>query len=327
MRANRRRLAMTPVEASLVGGVVALLLLVMVPSLNHAKEQARIRVCLSNLRTIGQASSAYITEYADLPWALPAPYTAGGNTYDNWSFFTEFIWGGGMTDKTAADWNDSGLAALNGWDGTTIVAADFNVVPPKVRPLNRFFSSEVYWTNTRPGRTRRPKELPAVFKCPDDHTAVAPAVGAVQPSHDLNSAFRTWDWWGTSYAVNWYWPYYYTPSGANFLGILLTQGKSFLKSTQLRDRAAAETVVFMENQLNFALRGARPPGSSGGPWANPGANEVGWHGRLNYHAAAFLDGSARYQRFDTRYLIGKNWTIWPAKPWEGQWAQYNDIDP
>ncbi len=50
----------------------------------------------------------------------------------------------------------------------------------------------------------------------------------------------------------------------------------------------------------------------------------GWHRKLNMHVAAFLDGSARYQYYDTRYVDGPGWTTWPNRPWPGAWAVYND---
>ncbi|RMF72548.1 MAG: hypothetical protein D6744_16705 [Planctomycetota bacterium] len=312
---------MTPVEVSAAGGAIALLLLLVVPSLNHVKQQARIRVCLSNLRTIGQAGSAYAGEFADLPWVLPAGYQAGGKTY-NWIYFTEFIWGGGLTEKTVSDWEYSGMS---GYVGVNAVNSDFNTVPPKYRPLNRYISADVHWDNTKARRVTRPKELPAVFKCPDDASALLPTVGGSNPTPRPGDLFRSWDWYGTSYATNWYWIYYYSSNGG--ISTLLDEGRGLLKRTEFRAREASRLVVHMENQLNFSLHAARPPGYTGGPWAGDGRNLVGWHGALDYHTAAFLDGSARYQEFDTRFLLGKNWTIWPAKPWTGRWAPYNDIDP
>ena len=35
--------------------------------------------------------------------------------------------------------------------------------------------------------------------------------------------------------------------------------------------------------------------------------------------AAFLDGNGRYRQFDTRFVFGSNWTIWPNNPWRGTW--------
>ena len=50
----------------------------------------------------------------------------------------------------------------------------------------------------------------------------------------------------------------------------------------------------------------------------------GWHRQLNLHAAGFLDGSARYSYYDTRYVDGPGWTTWPKRPWTYGWEEYND---
>jgi hypothetical protein len=90
-------------------------------------------------------------------------------------------------------------------------------------------------------------------------------------------------------------------------------------------RWASEFIMFYENRLNYAMEGCNPPGASAAG-ANP-KNLYGWHKQLDQHAAAFRDGSARYQRYDTRYCWGTGWTTWPNKPWEGGWAAYNNTTP
>ena len=93
-------------------------------------------------------------------------------------------------------------------------------------------------------------------------------------------------------------------------------------------RFAAEFILFMEGNLDFALEAAKPPGYQGAPWApGPGKNLLGWHGKLNKHSATFLDGHAAYMTMDTRYVYGNSWSEWPNKPWAGGWAQYNDRTP
>ena len=100
------------------------------------------------------------------------------------------------------------------------------------------------------------------------------------------------------------------------------QGSNLMKGKQGGN--ASEFLVYMENSLNYALEAARPPTYTGGPWGGLGKQLVGWHGKLNQHAAAFLDGHATYMRFDTRANSGKGWTIWPSKPWGNGWETYND---
>ena len=56
-------------------GIIALLVSILLPSLNRARENAKQIKCLSNLKQIGMAMMMYIDEnQGDLPWV--APYTA-----------------------------------------------------------------------------------------------------------------------------------------------------------------------------------------------------------------------------------------------------------
>jgi hypothetical protein len=87
-------------------------------------------------------------------------------------------------------------------------------------------------------------------------------------------------------------------------------------------RWGAEFVIMYENRFNYAMNNARPRGVNS-PLAARNSF-VGWHKKRDYHAATFLDGSARYAKFDTRYIDGPGWTTWPNKPWTDGWAQYAD---
>jgi prepilin-type processing-associated H-X9-DG protein len=72
------------VELLVVIGVIALLLGILLPSLNRARESARQTKCLSNLRQLGFANQAYVNEYNGwcIPghwgWSPPTPPWTGG---------------------------------------------------------------------------------------------------------------------------------------------------------------------------------------------------------------------------------------------------------
>jgi hypothetical protein len=163
-------------------------------------------------------------------------------------------------------------------------------------------------------------QLPDFFKCPLDSTAAVPMAGS--PSDpgggDLpETPFPTWEWWGTSYAVNWYWAYFYRD--VNLITALTTLGPQLMQ--QKTDRGASEFVLFYENRLNFAFEAAVPRGYPG----DEPRSLQGWHGQQDVHAAGFADGSARYQYFDVHYIDGPGWSLWPNRPWnETIWEQYQD---
>ena len=109
---SRRRYGFTLIELLVVVAIISLLISILLPALSRAREQARVTVCLANLRTIGQAANAYLLDFDDLPWGLPNPYGVDGSKSYSFQYYTEFIWGGGMPDKSTADWNGAGGNSL-----------------------------------------------------------------------------------------------------------------------------------------------------------------------------------------------------------------------
>jgi prepilin-type processing-associated H-X9-DG protein/prepilin-type N-terminal cleavage/methylation domain-containing protein len=75
---GRKRAAFTLVELLVVIGIIALLIAILLPTLNRARQQSRTVACLSNLRSLGQAIMMY---QADTRWMIPAcywgPYAGG----------------------------------------------------------------------------------------------------------------------------------------------------------------------------------------------------------------------------------------------------------
>jgi prepilin-type N-terminal cleavage/methylation domain-containing protein/prepilin-type processing-associated H-X9-DG protein len=66
------------VELLVVMGIIAVLIAVLIPATMSARRAARVTLCASNLRQIGQALAAYRSERKSWPVALmmPAPFKA-----------------------------------------------------------------------------------------------------------------------------------------------------------------------------------------------------------------------------------------------------------
>jgi prepilin-type N-terminal cleavage/methylation domain-containing protein/prepilin-type processing-associated H-X9-DG protein len=78
-----KRNAFTLVELLVVIGIIALLISILLPALNHAREMAKQVKCLSNLRQLGQAMVDYANENRS---RLPAPASYAA-LYDD-----DFVW-------------------------------------------------------------------------------------------------------------------------------------------------------------------------------------------------------------------------------------------
>ncbi len=63
----------TLIELLVVVAIIALLVAILVPSLNQAREMAKRAVCAHNLRQIGLAAALYGTTFNDqIPYKTPA---------------------------------------------------------------------------------------------------------------------------------------------------------------------------------------------------------------------------------------------------------------
>jgi type II secretory pathway pseudopilin PulG len=326
-RWRRKTKGTTPAEVVVITAITGLLLSVLAPTLTHARQQSRVAKCLANLRAITQAAAGYIGENDSLVFAYPWDYMIDG--FDpSIALATEFIWGGGVPDKTWAEW-DCSQGHYNPPHGRH---TDTYAITPANRPLNAYMCPAVWWDDPlrikpNPERYKRPMLLPDVFQCPSDSTAHTPGAMGTDPNLPDGVWYPTWQWWGTSYAINWYWGYYYSiVQPLPLIGTTDNPGvldgplhREILQSK--REQGASEWPLFYENRLNFALEDAVPRGYE--PQESP-KTLSGWHGEQDVHAAGFLDGSARYRHFNARYVDGPGWTLWPNRPWDEYWAPYQD---
>jgi prepilin-type N-terminal cleavage/methylation domain-containing protein len=337
---RRSALAFTLIELLVVVAIIALLISILLPSLTQAREQAKTIKCLANLKQIGAGGISYSLEYNNYPWVV------GPNM--GWRFWSEYAYAGTIPDKTNREYQE-----INQIGGVT-AASDLDVywLQPKKRPLNKYLSSSITWdcepnpnlNQSRVDSGLPPSETPGFLQCPSDDSPWIPLVGNVNPPPEFNTPWSCWAYNGSSYAINWYWPYYYTkapPGGsgrytafANVVGIgwYGTPPVRDLGDVIMKDksgRMASEFVMFEEGMLNYVLENAKPPGWPAGqrPWRGTPKQAVGWHRKFSKHAASYFDGHADHKTMDTRYVFGTGWTMWPNKPWGGEFEQYNDNPP
>lgn len=331
MRAQfHRGRAFTLIELLVVVAVIGLLLAILLPALERAREQGRIAVCLANLKAIGLSQCQYVVEdrSQNLPWAVPFAYRVSDfPQYTGAGIATSFIWGGGMPDRTAQQSQAAGVGNLS--------SADVWRLPPRFRPMNRYVFPGVSFDSgdrddtvgPNSARVLIPMTLPGVFRCPSDRSAAVPLLGGANPHQEEDTPFRCWEFWGSSYPMNWCWSLYYKEAQepapynlpANALGLNNVPGIGAKMLQRVGGGWESRFVTFFEGQFSYAAENAFPPNVPN-PQETP--RYIGWHKQANQHAAAYKDGHADYRYRDTRFTEGPGWTIWPNRPWGGPLAGF-----
>ncbi len=325
---RNNRLGVTIVDVVMFLAMGGLLVGAFVPTIGRARQQSRIATCLANMRIIAQGANGYVGENGTIVFTWPRGYDAG-EYVPPFTYRTEFIWGGGVPDVTRFSWQYL-------WGFNPVDTTDVYCYRPALRPLNDYLVPGVWWDDPLRIKGHReryqiPMEIPDFFKCPSDSTPQLPNAGAYVsvdvPEDSLlapepTEVFPTWRYWGTSYACNWYWADHYEGGLLSILGGNANTGDPGLGPAlfeQKFQRGASEFVLFMENRLNYALQSVTLRGRTG---ADQRRGRRGWHGEFDMHVAAFADGSARYRFFDIRYVDSPGWTIWPNRPWDDRWQQF-----
>src|SRR5438874_12008656 len=100
-RRRQRRLAFTLVELLVVIGIIAVLIGILLPVLNKARERAKITACASNERQIYQLFALYAAQ--NKGWLPPFDKAANGHADSNGAF----VAGIGIYPAIDGNWYDS----------------------------------------------------------------------------------------------------------------------------------------------------------------------------------------------------------------------------
>lgn len=289
------RRAFTLIELLVVIAIIALLIAILLPSLNGARERAKSTYCLANLRTIVQCSAMYMDNEENrlIVWYPHTPYPVPGvGVRTPWAF-------GGSKARMVS-------AALNNqtWDST--------LLPAELRPLNKFVA---------------PLALGAdeirVYQDPGDRTSACGIIGTTPVIGDDEVSANSWLVNGSSYTLNTHFMQGYAYEEFGNYTFNLGPSPEFPAdqngyNKQYTRRIARHMVGGKASRfIIWCEQGFYNMGLNAGPTL--GASQavpqrIGWHREFSKWCFAKADGSAEYAYYDTRLaVVPGGTTVWEPK--------------
>lgn len=291
---QHRANAFTLIELLVVVAIIALLISILLPSLQSAREAGRKAKCLANMKQIATGMHTYANDDSKTHAFPVQPVYGDPNTIASLSapeflYVTWWTWGG---RDGVVPWVIAGNQSRYVREFNTAVPAQPESNPPNWRlyaahhrPLNR----TLYPNGINPtGQDRF--DLP-LFSCPSDigYPLDSPTVG--ERIDDAPQAMRRiplYDGLGNSYRAS------FACAGAPAGRQKLTAGPA---GHRLDSIPSAGDTLWFADSLFFNMIGTNGaiPATS-----NTTLNFMGWHKRRAADNVAFVDGSARYTDVGSR---------------------------
>jgi prepilin-type N-terminal cleavage/methylation domain-containing protein len=265
--------AFSLIELLMVISIIAVIISIVLPAMSNSRNQAGIVVCLTNIRSLGQATEVYWATQEDLRtvrwfWYEPEP----GYTVE---FLTPWIFGGSQAMKP------------------DFPTADSSQYPAEIRPLNKYIDPDATG-----------KKVIKVFEDPGDRANEAPFLVS-SGTYESRSVPRSIEANGTSYSLNRAFMEGYKGGNGNY-GPFEIDPYTRRIAKHLSGGDAFRFIMWVEVGMDAACRRARPT------LPNPaGPLRYGWHKKFSNWSVGFADGHVQYGYYDTRLTAGgMNGTIW-----------------
>ena len=284
-RNDNVRSAFTLIELLVVIAIVALLVAILMPSLQVAREKGKTAVCLANLRSIMASTQMYMENDNQrlIQWYRSPPVSVNGVTPN---LLTPWVFGGTM-----------GTGNL-----VSTYKADSQVYPAEMRPLNKYIAPNAVG-----------KEQIGVYRCPGDRTFKTSIIGQANVPPESEAAASSYTENGSSYTLNtrFMQGYAFETSGSLTFTLTTANLTNYPKkiAVSLNGGKASRFIMWPEQGFYAATYRAAPTLTQS--LASP--RRLGWHREFSRWAVAKADGSAEYAYFDTRVSRSNTWTIWEPK--------------
>ena len=297
-----KRAAFTLIELLVVIAIIALLIAILLPSLEAARRQSKQSACLSHIKNIATSSRVY---EADDPngWGIPVhplqffqcPGNAPGEMCSEPQYIGAYEWGGkagiGSPGHPFALERNAQADGPFAWQSSRYgTAAGFG---PSTRPMNEILYKGGFKDNTeyRPQWEHDTTLDLELFRCPGDD---GPPRGAHCPDWVLHSERSSFDHFGTSFASNVF-------MIANSGGGEMRSNSPYMRPTS-RVPTPSRTLYYEENIGRWAWSCKRELpeclATIGTEGVDPGPTKAvrGWHGKDWTFNRAFVDAHAETQR-------------------------------
>ncbi len=270
---NRRSYGFTLVELLVVVSIIALLIAILLPSLQGARDNAKRVKCSVNVRSIVQAGLTYAADDRQ-EWGIPM--SQGDADYPE-SYRSPYGYGG-----------KSGSGATGFATSSFFSGAQPHFQGATHRPLNRIMYPKA--TFFKPSSAFDPwdrdfnTELP-VYSCPGDKGFP----GMHMKGWAQRPSVTSYDYFGTAYAAN---TYMVSGLGAN----LPVKSNSPYQRSLSRVPNPGNTIIYMENAGRYAAYANNSElDQTDGFWPYEYGTFTanGWHKKEFRFNVGFCDGSAR----------------------------------
>ncbi|HUN80951.1 MAG TPA: prepilin-type N-terminal cleavage/methylation domain-containing protein [Phycisphaerae bacterium] len=307
------RRGFTLIELLIVIAIIALLISILLPALQAARNEGTKTVCLSSLKDILNGTTMYDNDNGDTheilwyavkeaPNAPTAPVVALYGPGD------------GLCDTPdgSSPWCFGGYRAPSPDAGTKF---DATIYPAQWRPLNKYIDPTA---NCREDDcTDRGRDIIKLYQCPSDRSNLVGLLSGPPPPVDqaTENGKPAHQAQGSSYTLNSRWLqglYGFDVTGWFGSGTTWHEGSQRIARATVGG-GAARFIQWEEIGMYSATQAAAEKVE----WGNAQPQRMGWHRKFSSWSACFADGHATNGYFDTRQVFGFDGTIWQPDHYVG----------